>query len=152
MKTWFFYFLLFNSVTAYGQDLLKDCKMNEGHTSIICGEKIFSVGIEKQLMPQDNTYVRNAAKEKLYAKHGLMAGCKFQDAEKMIIHCVDSKNTKSLIFTQLSGVTPSAKVVVSPSDTTNNDGRTSPSKKTSRGVAGFIDEPFEKDGPKTQKQ
>jgi hypothetical protein len=81
-----------------------------------------------------------------------MAGCKFQDAEKLIIYCVDLKQSKSLIFTQLSGVTPSAKVVLSPADKTNNDGRTSKSKKTGRGVAGFIDEPFEKDSVKTIKQ
>jgi hypothetical protein len=152
MKAWFFYFCLLNSVTAYGQDLIKDCRMNDGHTSIICGEKIFSVGIEKQLVAQDNTYVKNPAKEKLYAQYGLMAGCKFQDVEKLIIYCVDLKQSKSLIFTQLSGVTPSAKVVVSPVDKTNNDGRTSKSKKTGRGVAGFIDEPFEKEVPKTIQQ
>ena len=110
------------------------------------------MGIEKQLIALDNTYVKNPAKEKLYGKYGLLAGCKFQDVEKLIIYCIDLKQSKSLIFTQLSGVTPSAKVVVSPADTTNNDGRTSKSKKTGRGVAGFIDQPFEKDAPNTIKQ
>ncbi|MFZ4714907.1 MAG: hypothetical protein ACOYL6_14405 [Bacteriovoracaceae bacterium] len=151
MKLWLFSFLIINSIAAYGQDLLKDCKMNSEQSSISCGDKIFTVGISKELnrSPVDNTLVVKKAERMLFEKFGLLAGCSFQDTEKLIIHCRNQDRSQSYVFTQVSVVTPTTKVVQASSDTTNNSSRTTP-VKGGRGVAGFVDQPFVPDSTKTK--